>query len=156
MRGIMEELQRQLLQQQVSMGRQQLTAGQPTQWLPEMYSQIYGKLGEEQTAHRDWIGELLKTLGSNLGGITADFSRGLGSHLSRTNVPIPAGADVLARRYLSPMTQGIESQMGFLRQLLQQPPQSRLGQATGLTQQMAPMFEQWRGARRFPGLSQYW
>lgn len=132
--------------------RQQGKAGQPIQWLPEMFSQIYGKLGEEQTAHRDWMRELMNLTRSTMTGTTADLARGLGSQFSRTNVAIPAGADVMARRYLSPMSQGLESQMAYLKQLLKQP-QSRMGQATGLTQQMAPLF---KGRRRFPDLSQLW
>lgn len=125
--------------------------GVANRWMPEMFSQIYGKLGTEQTAHRDWIKELMGLTRSTMADTTAGLARGLGSHMSRTNVPIPAGADIMARRYLSPMTQGLESQMAFLRQLLQQP-QSRLGMATGLTQQMAPLF----GGRGLPDLSQLW
>lgn len=122
----------------------------PSRWLPEIFSQIYGKLGTEQTAHRDWIKELMGLTRSTMADTTAGLARSLGSHMSRTNVPIPAGADVMARRYLSPMTQTIESQLAQLQAMLQQP-QSRLGMATGLTQQMAPFFK-----RGLPDLSQYW
>lgn len=120
-------------------------------WMPEMFSQIYGKLGTEQTAHRDWIKELMGLTRSTMADTTAGLARGLGSHMSRTNVPIPAGADIMARRYLSPMTQSMESQLAQLQAMLNQP-QSRLGMATGLTQQMAPLF---RG-RGLPDLSQLW
>lgn len=134
---------------------QQLQSQRGTQWLPDMFSQIYGKLGTEQTAHQDWIKGLMDMTRGTMARTTADLSRGLGSHLSRTNVSIPAGADVLARRYLSPMTQTLESQMGYLQQLLKQP-QGRLGSAVGLTQQMTPLFDYWRGKKTIPDLSQYW
>ena len=124
----------------------------PLQGLLGLFSQIYGKLGTEQTAHRDWIKELMGLTRSTMADTTAGLARGLGSHMSRTNVPIPAGADIMARRHLSPMTQTLEAQLAQLQAMLQQP-QSRLGMATGLTQQMAPLF---RGRRGLPDLSQYW
>lgn len=140
-------LQNQLLQKQISQ------MGSPG-WLPQMFSDVYSRLGIEQTQHRDWIRDLMNLTRSGMRGTTADLARGLGSHLSRTNTPIPAGADVMARRYLSPMTQSMDAQLQYLEQLLQKPT-SQLGAAAGLTSQLAPLFNNWWGQASYPGLSKY-
>lgn len=110
---------------------------QTPKWSSKLFSDIYGRLGTEETGRRDWIKELMGLARGNLAGVTGDLSRGLGAHLSRTNVPIPAGADVLARRHLSPMTRTIESQLQYLQQLLKEP-QSKFAEAISLTGQMLP------------------
>jgi len=99
---------------------------QTAQWFPELYNLIYGRIGTEQSNQmRGMIGQLT----GNLAG---------GSQLSKTNVPIPAGADILARRYLSPLTSQMNMGMPWL---------DRTGQAMNLAQQFAPMFQSWWGQK---------
>ena len=64
------------------------------EWFPELYALMYGKL---QGGQRDLMNQ-----------ITGNLGRTLGRHLSRTNVAVPVGADALARRYMSPLSQAME------------------------------------------------
>jgi len=98
------------------------------EWFPELYNLIYGRIGTEES----------NRMRGMMGDLTGGLGRALGSQLSKTNVPIPAGTDVLARRYLSPLTSQMNMGMPWL---------DRTGQAMNLAQQFAPMFESWWGEK---------
>lgn len=131
---------------QVGLGRAQLglqekqafpleyQAGQYGAIFPELYNLISGKLGQGRR--------------NTMNQITGNMGKTMGAHLSRTNTSIPAGADVLARRYLSPLSQAMEMY----------DPAKQMGQAFGLTQQFAPFAQQgWGGlsAKRRPNQGEF-
>jgi hypothetical protein len=87
---------------------------------------------------KEWFPRLFELMQGRLAGgrrgmmnqMTGGLGRSLGRHLSRTNVPVPVGANALARRYMSPMTQAME----------QQDPFDEISQAMALAKMFAPGF----------------
>lgn len=101
---------------------------------PGLVGSLYGKMRGEETEHRDWLTNLMRGTTSQAMG---NLGKSLGGHLSRTNVAVPGGADMLARRQLSPFTQQMEMLMGLARKPVGNFA-GRMGSAMNLGMMMAP------------------
>lgn len=101
-------------------------SGQGNLWqtgFPQLYGAMYGRMGtEEESRLRDLMGYNIGQLGG-----------ALGSQMSRTNVPIAGGWDMLARRFLAPMQTQMQAQ--------QMPWEQKVMTTLGMAEKFWPMFQ---------------
>lgn len=106
------------------------------QWFPQFFGEMFGKLGAEDEAYRAGMGGTLRDI---MGQTTGQMGATLGSQLSRTNVPVAGGANMVARRFMAPMQTQMQN---YINQMQPMKFQDKVGSALGMAQQFYPMFAQ--------------
>lgn len=94
------------------------------EWFPDLYRNLFQRGRAEETSAFD-------QLVGQFGGV-------LGSQMSRTNVPVAGGYNMLANRFMAPM-----------RAQMQMPWSQKVGTTLQMAQQFAPMFEGHLGSDKY-------
>jgi len=94
------------------------------EWFPDLYQNLFQRMGTEETSAFDQL--------------VGRFGGALGSQMSRTNVPVAGGYDMLANRFMAPM-----------RAQMKMPWSQKVGTTLQMAQQFAPMFEAKLGSDKY-------
>lgn len=109
------------------------------EWFPGLYQNLFERMGAGEEAS---FGQLQNLMGYNVG----QLGRTLGSQMGRMNMPMAGGWGMAANRFMAPM----QTQMQNWMQTQKMPWSQKVGTTLQMAQQFAPMFE----ANLEPG--EYW
>lgn len=108
------------------------------EWFPGLYQNLFQRMGAEEESAFD---QLKNIMGYNVG----QLGKTMGSQMSRTNVPVAGGYNMLANRALAPM----QTQMQNWMQTQKMPWSQKVGTTLQMAQQFAPMFEAKVGQEKY-------
>jgi hypothetical protein len=99
------------------------------QWFPQIYGDIYKRLGQGQESEWNKLRELMSYSTGQLG-------KTMTQEMGKMNVPIAGSWDMIARRFMGPMQTQIQNWWK-----MNQPSEAtRMGQSMGLAKQVYPLF----------------